>query len=156
MSGTANVQPPPNPQPAGEVGRAATHGARSDALIQPAAERWRKVVLAANPHLDATRDGPAVARYATLLARIERVHNWLAEQPDPVFRNPAAQIPKVHPVLERLAKWEEGAARAEDRLGISPIARHRMGIDARQPPGGSGPGPLELQGSARELPEGKS
>mgnify|MGYP000489331585 CR=1 FL=1 len=153
----ANIQPPPAPQAAGEVGRATTHGATSEHLIQPGAERWRDLVLGANPHLDAVRDGPALARYAVLLARIERVQDWLALQPDSVFVNPDAKIPKAHPILERLAKWEEGAARAEDRLGISPLARHRMGLGTGKPdPGVSAPGPLELQGSARELPGGKA
>ncbi len=72
------------------------------------------------------RDGPAVMRYATLLARIERVYAWLAEQDDPVF---ADRDGRTHGVFPRLEQWERQAGAAEDRLAISPLTRTRLGID---------------------------
>jgi hypothetical protein len=77
--------------------------------------------------LDPQRDRPAVLRYAVLLARIERVYLWLAQQPDEVFSDPKGG--DVHAVFERLEKWETGADRAEDRLAIAPLTRgSRFGL----------------------------
>jgi hypothetical protein len=125
----ANVQPPPAAAEPGNL-RRLTHGARSDRLVEPRAADLAGQVLDAHPHLDARRDGPAVLRYARLLARIERVEAWLEAQPDPDFRDPAEG--EVHAVLARLDKWTGSAALAEARLGLDPMARARLGLAEAQ------------------------
>ena len=52
------------------------------------------IVFSANPHLDPERDRAAVSRYAVLLARIERVYDWLSAQTDAVFPS-AARSPNA-------------------------------------------------------------
>ncbi len=104
-----------------------THGARSDRLVEPRAAELTRPVFEANPHLDPARNGPAVARYAILLARIERVYGWLEDQADPVFEDTDAG--KVHGVYERLGQWERQASAAEAELAIAPLTRARLGLD---------------------------
>jgi hypothetical protein len=111
--------------PGNEV--AVKHGARSNRLVKARAVEIVPEVFAANPHLEAARDGAAVLRYAANLARIERVYRWLAEQTDPVFTDPTDGT--VHGVYERLERWERAASAEEDRLGVSPLARTRLGLD---------------------------
>lgn len=106
--------------------RAGKHLAYSDALVIPRARELAAQVLDANQHLDAQRDGPALARYAAVLARVERVHAWLAEREDPVFADLEAGT--VHRCYERLERWERQAADAEHRLAIDPFTRSRLGL----------------------------
>jgi hypothetical protein len=91
--------------------------------------------LDVNPHLGSIRDRAAILRYATNLARIERVYAWLDEQSDAVFAD--SRRGKVHPVYERLEKWEAAADRAEGRLALSP--RVRLELFALPAPGSSAP-----------------
>jgi hypothetical protein len=121
----ANVQPAPNPAGAGNL-RAARHAAYSDALVTPRARELTTAVFEANTHLQVDRDGAAVARYAVLLARVERVYRWLAEQPDDVFADVEHGVP--HGVYERLERWERACADAEHRLAIDPLTRTRLGL----------------------------
>lgn len=104
-----------------------THGARSDRLVEPRAAELTRPVFEANPHLDPARNGPAVWRYAVVLARVERVYCWLEEQDDPVFEDSDAG--KVHGVYERLERWERAASAAEAELAIAPLTRARLGLD---------------------------
>jgi hypothetical protein len=106
---------------------AMTHGARSDRLVEPRARELTAPVFDANPHLEAARDGAAVLRYCMTLARIERVYRWLEGQVDHVFVDQDAG--RAHGVYERLERWERAAGTEEDRLGISPLARTRLGLD---------------------------
>ena len=106
---------------------AVTHGARSPALVRERAEQLAPQVLEVHPHLDERRDGPAVMRYATLLARIERVYAWLGERADAVFAD--VESGEVHGVYQRLGEWERAAGLSEDRLGLSPLTRAKLGID---------------------------
>lgn len=124
------IQPPPNPQRAGEPGRATTHGAFAERQIGERAEAQALAVFDANEHLDRVRDRPAVLRYCVLLARLERVYEWLASQPDEVFADPEAG--EAHRIFERVERWERAADTAEDRLALAPLARHRFGFD-REP-----------------------
>ena len=80
-----------------------------------------------NPHLDPARNGPAVERYAVLLARIGHVNAWLASRADPVFAN--RRTGKAHAIYDRLTEWERTASNEEDRLAISPLTRARLGLD---------------------------
>lgn len=122
----ANVQPPPNPAAPGNT-RAVTHGAFAEDLVSPRAGELGSQVLEANSHLDAVRDGPAIFRYAVLLARIERTYQWLADQPDAVFADLSSGT--AHGVYERLERWERAADSAEDKLAIAPLTRAKLGLD---------------------------
>ena len=51
-----------------------THGASREKQVAPRARELVPEVFDANPQLDAQRDGPAIFRYAVILARIERVY----------------------------------------------------------------------------------
>ena len=106
-----------------------THGATKESLVLPRAEELIGEVFEANPHLDAQRDGPAITRYSVILARIERVYKWLAEQDDDVFQTDSG---KVHTVYDRLRQWENQATQAEDRLAIAPLTRARLGLDLQK------------------------
>ncbi|HEX5527223.1 MAG TPA: hypothetical protein VFX44_08530 [Solirubrobacterales bacterium] len=120
----ANLTPAP-PAPAGNT-RAVKHGAESDRLIAPLADRLVPDVLDANPHLDPLRDGAAIVRYARLVARIEHVWAWLDEQPDPVFDDRDAGT--THPVFGRLERWERQAGMMERALAIAPLTRAHLGL----------------------------
>jgi hypothetical protein len=106
---------------------AATHGANSLKLVEPHAREIAPAIFTAHPHLDPARDGAAVWRYAITLARIHRVNVWLAQREDPVFADLEAGAP--HKVFERLDRWERQAAADEERLGLSPGARVKLGLD---------------------------
>jgi hypothetical protein len=107
-------------------GNALTHGAFSDSLVSPRARELAEQTLGAHLHLDAAKDGPAIARYCTLLARIERVNCWLADQPDDVFSDP--EMGTVHAAHERLDRWNRQAEAAEHRLAIDPYTRSKLGL----------------------------
>jgi hypothetical protein len=117
---------PPNHAEPGN-GRAVRHGAHSPELVEARARELAPQILGANGHLDAMRDGAAVARYAMALARVELVYRWLAEQGDPVFADVDAGV--AHGIYERLERWERQADAAEDRLAIAPLTRARLGLD---------------------------
>lgn len=106
--------------------RRVTHNALGRDVEERGAELVAPI-FAANPHLDPQRNGPGVLRYAVLLTRIDRVHRWLDEQSDPVFKNVRAG--RVHGVYERLERWERAASLEEDRLAISPLTRAKLGLD---------------------------
>jgi len=113
---------------------AVKHGATSDRLVEPRARELVPQILEVNEHLDELRDGPGVYRYCVVLSRLERAYTWLQAQPDSVFSSDlqasrASKAPSPHGVWERVEKWESQADRAEERLGISPLARSRLGLD---------------------------
>jgi hypothetical protein len=120
---------PPNHAGPGNV-RAVTHGAGSPRLVEARARVLVPVIFGANPHLDATRDGAAVFRYAVTLARVERVYAWLSEQGDPVFVDVDAG--RAHGVFDRLERWERMADACESQLAIAPLTRAKLGLDLLQ------------------------
>jgi hypothetical protein len=103
------------------------HGAESARLVEPRARELAPQILAAHPHLDQQKDGPAIFRLAMTYARIERVYRWLAEQDDAVFDDVDAGT--THSVLERCSRWERQASADEDRLAIAPLTRVKLGLD---------------------------
>lgn len=107
-------------------GNALTHGAYSMDLVSPRVRELTRHVFDTNAHLDGGRDGPAVSRYAVLLARIERVYLWLADQADEVFDDLAAG--STHAVYDRLGRWESQCDNAERALAIAPLTRARLGL----------------------------
>jgi len=113
-------------EPGNEV--STTHGAFSLAKVEPRAEEIGEAIYAMHPHLDGVRDVLAVRRLAVVLARIERVDSWLAEQDDPVFENAARG--KAHRVYERWERWQRLATALERQLAMSPLTRAQLGITA--------------------------
>jgi hypothetical protein len=107
-------------------GAAVTHGAYSLARVKPRARELVSQILMAHPHLDDVRDGPAVFRYCATLARTERIYEWLDDQEDSVFSDVEAGT--THGCFGRLERWERQADAAEERLGISPLAKVKMGL----------------------------
>jgi len=105
---------------------AVTHGGYSGATLAPRARELAEQTLAAHQHLDAAKDGPAIARYCTLLARIERVNEWLDAQADDVFSDREAGT--MHAAHERLDRWNRQAEAAEHRLAIDPYTRSKLGL----------------------------
>jgi sigma-70-like protein len=110
--------------------RALRHGAHSPGLVEGRARELVPVIFGCNPHLDGSRDGPAVFRYAVLLARVERVYRWLGEQGDPVFVD--VEAGRAHGVFDRLERWERMASEAEQQLAVAPLTRARLGLDLMQ------------------------
>lgn len=107
--------------------RRLTHGAYSDAVVRPEADALISGLLENNPHLALERDGAALLRYAMTLVRIERVWAWLDQQSDPVFSQ--ATDGEVHGVYQTLDAWERRASRDEERLGIAPLTRVKLGLN---------------------------
>lgn len=126
VKGPANLPPAPEGN-----SRALTHGLDSPrvigAVIEPRAQELVPGVIDAHAHLDERRDGPAVLRYATILARLEHAYAWLAQQPDELFVDRVKGT--VHGLLGRVAMWEASAGREEERLAISPRERTRLKLD---------------------------
>jgi hypothetical protein len=120
---TFNVVPAPNPAEPGNL-RAAKHGAQSAALVNPRARELAEQVLSVHTHLDSGRDGPAVARYAVALARVERVYQWLGAQDNEVFAN--VETGETHAVFGRLERWERECEAAERALAIAPLVRVKL------------------------------
>jgi hypothetical protein len=122
-------------QPGNDVGKqfergndsSLTHGANSLAIVEPRARELGAVVFSLHEHLDPARDADAVGRLAMCLSRIERIYWWLSEQDDPVFADAAKG--KIHGVYERLERAEREARQADAALGLSPLARVRLGLD---------------------------
>lgn len=109
---------------------AVRHGAYSPALIEPRAKELAAATYDAHPHLHPVRDQPAVVRYATVLARLERLYLWIGDHPE-MFENLLAspQGPGPHGAWDRCERWERAAERAEQTLALSPLSRARLGID---------------------------
>jgi hypothetical protein len=104
------------------------HGALIVELVEGRAVELAPLILGANAHLDPARDGAGVLRYAMVLARIERVYQWLGKQADPVFEDVATGA--VHGVYTRLQGWERQAAADEERLAVAPLTRAKLGLDS--------------------------
>jgi hypothetical protein len=111
----------PAPPPAGNK-RALKHGAQSVALVTARASEIVPALVDALPAF-AECDRPAVTRLAETYVRIERAYRWLDEQG---LIDDAGQVP---PVIERLDRWETLALGLEDRLGMNPAARAKLGLD---------------------------
>ena len=107
--------------------RRVTHGAHSETLVRPEADALLPGLLEANAHLALERDGAAIHRYAMTLARIARVWAWLDEQADPVFAD--VTDGEIHSVYRVLGEWERRASADEDRLGIAPLTRAKLGLN---------------------------
>lgn len=98
------------------------HGAQATLALAPRASEiaadLRSVVPARSPS-----DEPTILLAALVLARIERANAWLDEH-GLLDEHGAPQ-----PVLRVLGTTENTAARLLDRLGCTPTARARLGLD---------------------------
>lgn len=106
---------------------AVKHGSYSMALVEPRAREIGTVIFSLHEHLDPQRDADAVARLAMCLSRLERAYWYLSEQDDPIFADRSKG--KLHPVYEGIERWEREARQADAALGLSPLARVRLGLD---------------------------
>jgi hypothetical protein len=118
--GRDNLRPVPF-EPGNEV--AVKHGARAELRLAPRAvelaDGLRTIVPAASE-----ADEPTIAVLALVLARIEAANTWLDEHG--LFRDGKGN---PQPVLSTLSTWENTASRLLDRLGCTPTARARLGLD---------------------------
>lgn len=113
------------PAPLGNT-RSLKHGAFSSRLIDEWAPDLAVAVFEANPHLDAQRDAPAVHRYVNVWARHLRVSAWLDEQADPLFADVGEG--RVHPVVNRVERWEKQLDGMERQLALAPLTRAQLGL----------------------------
>lgn len=120
----ANLRPAP-PAPLGHT-RTLKHGAFSSRLIDEWAPDLAAAVFEANPHLDAQRDAPAVHRYVNVWARHVRASAWLDEQTDPLFADVGEGV--VHPVVDRVERWEKQLDGMERQLALAPLTRAQLGL----------------------------
>lgn len=99
-----------------------THGAQATLALAPRANEiandLRSVVPARSPS-----DEPMILLAALVLARIERANAWLDEH------GLLDETGAPQPVLRVLGTTENTAARLLDRLGCTPTARARLGLD---------------------------
>jgi hypothetical protein len=100
---------------------ALTHGATSNALVNPRAEELIPALYETFTHLDPVKDSLAVKRLAKVVVRLELADAWLNQQDDPIFADPRRGKP--HRVLERVERWERQATGLEQHLSMSPQAR---------------------------------
>jgi hypothetical protein len=100
---------------------AVTHGATSTRRVNERAEeivvRLRRVAPIASDS-----DEAALLLAARMLARVELVYGWLDEV------GLLDERGEPRPALNRLAEWEVSAAKLLDRLGMTPGARARLGL----------------------------
>lgn len=121
----ANIQRnggPVNGQPAGEPGRALTHGFKSTVAIAPQAQAIADTLRELVPAYTAS-DEPALTLLAWQLARIEAANTYLAEHGLLDGKG------RPRPVLKVLSTSENSAARLMDALGLTPTSRARLGVD---------------------------
>lgn len=129
------------------------HGAYSDRLVGPRALEIAQAMAddgALPVYLGEPRYRPAVLAYATVLARIERLEQYLES-------NAAEGIPQeleadgqVKAATGLLMALERAADRHRDRLGLSPLAAARLGRDVAATQSVT----LELEQRRREREEG--
>lgn len=116
------IQPPPRPAERGNL-RAAIHGARSVQLVMPAADALCEILYAEVPHL-ADADALAVRDYAIAQIRAWRFAAWVEENGEFAGRG------AVRPAVEQLRRWLERTEKARSRLGLDPLSRSRLQLDA--------------------------
>jgi hypothetical protein len=127
-------EPPANAFTPGNTARL-VHGFRTvnpspivlDPIVREIAEALGKTL----PMRDANDEVPAADRYALELAalallRVRRTHAYLE------LRGDTDDTGRLRPEFEMLGKAIESASRALDRLGCSPLARARLGLDLAQ------------------------
>lgn len=76
---------------------------------------------------DPDMDGPLLLRYA------KTFHHWLNAQRDlanldGVVTQGSQGQPVIHPITQYISQLEQRMAQMEDKLGLSPMARARLGL----------------------------
>lgn len=99
------------------------HGAHHPPTVAKAAKVARLDVLQAAPWLAAPEYADAVAALARTEGRIRLVDTWLNEHG--VLDNKG----KPRPAADLVVRLERQASDMRDRLGLSPLARARLGRD---------------------------
>lgn len=103
-------------------GRALQHGARSDRLVMPAAERLERQLFEKYGHLTEA-DELAVRDLAIAQVRAWRLAAWIEANGELDKRN------RVRPALDHPRRWLERAEKARARLGLDPLGRASLAVD---------------------------
>lgn len=102
---------------------AMTHGARSARVIEPMAAEIANATIEVNPHLQEDRYREAVLEYARLVAKVERLEEWLD-------RNGQLDSDgKVRGASDYALKLRKTMSNQAERLGLTPLSAARLGKD---------------------------
>jgi hypothetical protein len=104
--------------------RAVKHGATAVLALAPRSAQIAEGLRPLVP-LCSEADEPAIRVLAGVLARIETANVFLDEHG--LFR--PGKDKQLQPVAERIASWENSAARMMDQLGLTPTSRAKLGVD---------------------------
>ena len=99
------------------------HGAFSERRVAPLAQRLVEQVVADNGYLQDPSYASALHSWGRTEARIELVSAWLIEKGD---LDPQG---KVRPAADLLNRLEARAENLRSALGLTPLARARLGRD---------------------------
>ena len=101
-----------------------THGARHPDTFEPIAQEITTWALETVPHLRDPAYIPAVQRWSVAEAKCQLLDVWLQK----VGILDADGKPRS--ALDQLRQWQKRASEESDRLGLTPLARARLGRDA--------------------------
>ena len=100
-----------------------THGARSPRVLEPLAASFIESVSESVTYLGDPSYRPAVERWAVAEARALLYERWLLDHED--LENPDG----LEWCRNELHRWQKRASDEADRLGLTPLARARLGKD---------------------------
>lgn len=104
---------------------AVLHGgrSRSNRLVMPEAEAILAETVAEVGYLADPSYRPALEAWAIAVAWCDRLGRWVEEH------GAIEESGKVKPVLDHLRLWQQRASAEADRLGLTPLARAKLGRD---------------------------
>jgi hypothetical protein len=108
-------------------GHALVHGAHSERAIAPIAERYEAELLKAAPWTADAAFAPARAALARCEARIVLVGRWLDSHMGSTGNWGSNAASKLRPQTGLLLQLEAQAERLRTQLGLTPLARARLG-----------------------------
>ena len=100
-----------------------THGAYHEATIAPLARRLVTAAVEASPYLAADEYAAVLQAWGRAEAQVRLLDTYLAEH------GPLDGKGKPRPAVDLLLRYEALAARHRDALGLSPLARAKLGRD---------------------------
>jgi len=103
---------------------AATHGAHSDRMVAPIAQRWVEIAREQAPYLQDPSYEPALLSWARFEAKCDLLHAWLDEH------GMFDEHGNVAPAAKRLERYEGRAASLRATLGMDPVSRAKLQKDA--------------------------
>jgi hypothetical protein len=108
---------------------ALVHGAHSERAIAPIAERFEAELLKAAPWTADAAFAPARAALARCEARIQLVGRWLDGHVGSTGNWGSNAASKLRPQTSLLLQLEAQAERLRTQLGLTPLAKGRLGRD---------------------------